>query len=65
LRIIFKKATEINRKIGITILIVEQKVREVLEICDKVYALKLGKIFFDGKPEELKDSKEKLKQLFL
>lgn len=55
----------ISREQGVTILIVEQKVHEVLEICSHVYSLKLGKIFFEGKPDELKNSPEKLKQLFL
>lgn len=47
-----------------SILIVKQKVREVLDICNRVYSLKLGKVSFQGKPEELKD-KGKLKELFL
>lgn len=62
---VFEKIVEINKKSKIAILIVEQKVREVLEICTKVYGIKLGKIAFAGQPAELKDSKEKLKQLFL
>jgi len=47
------------------VLIIEQKVREVLEICNRVYSIKLGKIAFEGLPWELKENKEKLKQLFL
>lgn len=43
----------------------EQKVREVLEICSRVYSLKLGKVSFLGLPEELKGDKAKLKDLFL
>jgi ABC-type lipopolysaccharide export system ATPase subunit len=35
---VFEKITEINRSNGVTILIVEQKVREVLEICNRVYS---------------------------
>ena len=49
---LFEKIAEINRETGVSILIVEQKVREVLAICRKVYSLKLGKVFFEGKPEE-------------
>ena len=62
---VFDKITEINCDTGVTILIVEQKVREVLEICNRVYSIKLGKIAFEGLPGELKDNKERLKQLFL
>ena len=56
---------EINKNNGVTILIVEQKVREVLEICERVYSIKLGKNAFEGAPEELKEDKGKLKELFL
>ena len=63
--VVFDKIIEINKNGGITILIVEQKVREVLEICESVYSIKLGKNAFVGKPEELKKDKGKLKELFL
>jgi branched-chain amino acid transport system ATP-binding protein len=62
---VFEKVVEINHETGVSILIIEQKVRDVLEFCDKVYALKLGRIAFTGPPEELKGDKEKLKQIFL
>lgn len=62
---VFEKITEINRETSVSILVVEQKVREVLDICNRVYSLKLGKVSFDGLPEELKDDKVKMKQLFL
>lgn len=42
----------LNSQLGISILIVEQKVREVLKIVNKVYVLKLGEVVFEGKPEE-------------
>lgn len=56
---------QINRDNGVTILIVEQKVREVLEICHRVYCLKLGKVTYAGPPEELKQDPNKLRQVFL
>jgi branched-chain amino acid transport system ATP-binding protein len=62
---VFKKITEINLETAVSILIVEQKVREVLNISNRVYSLKLGRITFDGSPEELKNDKSKLKQIFL
>ncbi len=64
-RSVFEKIVEINRDTGVTIVIVEQKVREVLRICNRVYSLKLGRLAFDGTPEELQDDKAKLKELFL
>ena len=62
---VFSKICQINRESGTAILIVEQKVRRVLEICHRVYSIKLGKIAFAGRPEELLDNPDRLKQLFL
>lgn len=62
---VFQKIVEINKSTNISILIVEQNVREVLAISHKVYSIKLGKNAFEGKPEELLNDKEKLKNLFL
>lgn len=61
----FEKITETNHDNCVTMLIVEQKVREGLEICDRVYSINLGKIVFVGMPAELKENKENLKEFFL
>jgi branched-chain amino acid transport system ATP-binding protein len=61
----FEKIVEINRDSGVSILIVEQKVREVLDVCGRVYSMKLGKVAFEGPPDDLKHDKAKLKKLFL
>jgi branched-chain amino acid transport system ATP-binding protein len=60
----FTLIEDINRKKGTTILIVEQKVREVLKISHHVYALKTGKIVFNGLPTELQKD-DQLKKIFL
>lgn len=62
---IFEKIVEINQKTGVSVLIVEQKVKEALGICHKVYSMKLGKVAFEGTADDLKHDKAKLKQLFL
>lgn len=62
---VFEKVCQINLDTGIAILIVEQKVREVLEICHRVYSIKLGKVAFAGPPKNIKNDKQKLKELFL
>ena len=62
---VLKKLVEINREYKIAMLIVEQKVMEVLEICHRVYSIKLGRVAFAGKPEELKGNKQMIKELFL
>lgn len=45
---VFEQVVRINREAGVTILIVEQKVREVLAISQRVYSLKLGRVAFGG-----------------
>lgn len=62
---LFDKFIELNKKLGITILIVEQKVREVLAISNRAYSLKLGKVAYEGKSSDLLSNKEELKSLFL
>lgn len=62
---VFQKIVEINRSMNLSILIVEQKVKEVLAVSHKVYSVKLGKVAYEGKPETLINTKEKLKELFL
>lgn len=62
---VFEKIGQINREAGVAILIVEQKVREILKVCQRVYSLKLGKVSFSGRSEQLRDNNEKLRQLFL
>jgi branched-chain amino acid transport system ATP-binding protein len=62
---VFKKILDLNKQLGVSILIVEQKVRDVLDICNRVYSIKLGKVAYDGLPAELKEDKAKLKRLFL
>ena len=62
---VFKRIAEVSREAGVAILIVEQKVREVLNISNRVYSMKLGRIAFSGEPETLQDNTEKLRELFL
>lgn len=62
---VFRKLVEINEEFKISMLIVEQKVLEVLKISHRVYSIKLGRVAFEGKPEELIGNKQKIKDLFL
>ncbi len=64
-RNIFDKILQLNKESGLSILIVEQKVNEVLKVCHRAYSLKVGRLAFEGSPEELTTDKEKLKELFL
>jgi branched-chain amino acid transport system ATP-binding protein len=62
---LFDKLVELNKQLGITILIVEQKVNDVLEISNRTYGLKLGRIAYEGTSEDLINNKKILKELFL
>jgi branched-chain amino acid transport system ATP-binding protein len=62
---LFDKLVELNTQLGITILIVEQKVNDVLAISNRTYGLRLGKIAYDGNSKDLSYNKEILKELFL
>lgn len=62
---VFDKLSEINNELNISMLIVEQKVIKILNISDRVYSLKLGKISFAGDPNDLINDKQLIKKLFL
>lgn len=61
---VLTKIQDINKKFGTSILIVEQKVKEVLSISDRVYLLKLGKVIFQGEGRNSEHLK-RIKELFL
>jgi branched-chain amino acid transport system ATP-binding protein len=60
---IFHLATEIHRE-GLTILMVEQNVKQSLAICDRAYVLENGRIVLEGNGPELLENEE-VKQAFL
>jgi branched-chain amino acid transport system ATP-binding protein len=60
----FEKILKIKDETDVAVLIVEQKVREVLKISDRVYGLKLGKVEFAGGVEEIMHD-EQLRRVFL
>ncbi|QQS36988.1 MAG: ABC transporter ATP-binding protein [Ignavibacteriales bacterium] len=62
---LFEKFIELNKNFNLSILIVEQKVKEVLSISNRTYGLKLGKVHFEESSATLLINKEKLKDLFL
>lgn len=62
-RVAFKKIEQINRELGATIVIVEQKVKEALKISQKVVVLKVGKVSFKGSPQDLLEG-DRIKKVF-
>lgn len=55
----------ISREFGAAILIVEQKVREVLRIARRVYVLRNGQVSFAGVAAELNEDAAKLREVYL
>jgi len=55
---------QISRDSGVAVLIVEQKVREVLKIARRVYVLHSGLVSFSGPTDSLNDD-AKLRQVYL
>jgi len=55
---------QIARDNGVSVLIVEQKVREVLKISHRVYVLRNGRVSYSGPAEDLKDD-TKLREVYL
>jgi len=55
---------QISKVESVTVLIVEQKVREVLKIARRVYVLRNGRVSFTGPADTLKDD-TKLQEVYL
>ena len=60
---IFRLTSKIHAE-GITILMVEQNVKQTLAICDRAYVLENGRVVLEGKGRELLEN-EQVKQAFL
>jgi len=60
----FETIKNVNQRFKTTILIVEQKVHEILRVSNRVYALRMGEIVFEGTPEQLQQG-DTLKRIFL
>jgi len=52
---IFNIVREINKN-GVTVLLVEQNVREALKLCERAYVLQTGKVVLEGKGSNLLES---------
>ena len=61
---VLKHIAAIVRESGVSVLIVEQKVREVLGIANRVCVMRLGQVSFTGQASELNNA-VKLKEVYL
>jgi branched-chain amino acid transport system ATP-binding protein len=55
---VFDRIEYIRRNHGLTILLVEQRVAEALELCDRGYVLETGRMILDGSHDALMSSAE-------
>jgi branched-chain amino acid transport system ATP-binding protein len=60
---IFRLVQKIHGE-GMTLLMVEQNVKQTLAICDRAYVLENGRVVLEGKGRELLEN-EQVKQAFL
>jgi branched-chain amino acid transport system ATP-binding protein len=50
---IFERVSQVHREVGLTILLVEQRVAEALELSDYGYVLETGRVVLEGRYQEL------------
>ena len=55
---IFEKVAQMNREVGLTTLLVEQRVAEAMEHCDRGYVLRTGRVVLSGTYAELSQNDE-------
>lgn len=61
---IFTKIKELNQKFNVTMLVVEHNIKSVLDICNRGYLMRGGKIVFSGDTQGLETS-EMMNETFL
>ena len=61
---IFERIGQIHRDHGVTILLVEQRVAEALESCDRGYVLETGRVVLEG-PHDTLIADERVKRAYL
>ena len=47
--------TRLRDEVGITVVLVDQEIRQALKVADYVYVLELGRNKFDGPTEDFQD----------
>jgi ABC-type branched-subunit amino acid transport system ATPase component len=57
-KMIFEQIANLNRELGLTVLMIEQNARQGLEISNRGYVLQLGKNSYEGPSQKLLDDPE-------
>ena len=61
---IFERIVTIHREMGLTVLLVEQRVAEALHYADRGFVLESGRVVIEGSPQELK-SNDRVRRAYL
>ena len=61
---IFDAVSRLHKELGLTILLVEQRVAEAVELCDHGYVLEMGHVVLDGPVSEL-SANDRIRQAYL
>ena len=61
---IFDAISRLHRELALTILLVEQRVAEAVELCDHGYVLETGRVVLDGPVSEL-SANDRIRQAYL
>jgi branched-chain amino acid transport system ATP-binding protein len=64
-RRVLRRVREIQQARRLGVLVVEQKVREVLKVADRAYGLRLGKVALERPVSELREDQRALAELFI
>jgi len=57
-RLVFDLIARLRDEQGLSVLLVEQNVHQALELCDRAYVMRVGRIEAEGTPDELRRSHE-------
>ena len=65
IKTVFKNIQKINQDDSVTFLIVEHRVKEIINMCDRVIAMKMGRCVLDCYTDQLEINDIRLKKVFL
>jgi energy-coupling factor transport system ATP-binding protein len=60
---VFSIIRDLNKSLGMTIILIEQEVDDILELADRVFVMKSGEFVLGGTPDEVFASVDKLKEV--
>ncbi len=62
-RLVFETLREVNERLGVTVVVIEQKVALLSEFCGRILVMDGGKVAFDGTPHEVFSNNAELRAM--